>query len=174
MKFNLATIYQVITVLLMPVAFLIGFTAVTLLPQIFGNFAALLPFFVFSAVVIYFFLSNRFLKRIVLLNGTLKPGLKDWIKVNGYVTLFMAAMLLFVSVSSLTQHDFFQSFADQMYDNVTQIDANIKRAEVESSLKTLFKIFLVVSLLIVTHFIMTIKLLRRYAGHFTNDNVQNF
>lgn len=154
----------------MPVAFLIGFTAVTLLPQIFGNFAALLPFFVFSSVVIYIFLSNRFLKRIILLQGIMKPNMKDWIKVNGFVTLFLATMLLFVSISSLSKSEFFQTFADQMYESVTQIDANIKRVEIESSLRTMFKIFLGVALLIVAHFIMTFKLLKQYAGHFTNDN----
>ena len=156
----------------MPVAFLVGFTAVTLLPQIFGNFAALLPFFVFSSTVIYVFLSNRFFKKVILLQGTMKPNMKDWIKVNGFVTLFLAAMLLFVSISSLSQPDFFRTFSDQMYDSVTQIDANIKRGDIESSLKTMFKIFLVVSLLIISHFIMTIKLLKQYAGHFTNDNNQ--
>ena len=153
----------------MPVAFLIGFTAISLLLQIFGNFGALLPFFVFSAIVIYIFLSNRFLKKVILLNQTMKFGLKDWIKVNGIVSCIASAIMIFVASVVLLQPELLKTTIEMLNES-DQLDKSIKIEDLLKSMKIAMIIALVVSILIIAHFFITIKLLKQYTSHFTNDN----
>ncbi|MFY7652939.1 MAG: hypothetical protein ACOVQE_09555 [Chitinophagaceae bacterium] len=83
----LEKIYTVLSYLLLPFVILFGIADLLMLPMAFVNIKALLPVFLLACLVMYFFFSFYFLQKGIHGKQTLKPSLKDYIKVNAFVTL---------------------------------------------------------------------------------------
>jgi len=76
----------------------IGLLALISLTAALGNFAALLPAFVCGCTVIYLVTSFNFLQKGILLKQPQKPPHFDWIRVNGFVALFLGSLFIFQSI----------------------------------------------------------------------------
>jgi len=105
------TIFRILSFILVPIAALFGIMALVTLMTALANPSLLLVAFIFTAFVIYTFTSLSFLVKGIDTGRPLKPGLRDWIRVNAYVAGFMGIMclmnvvsLLFMSESDL--HEF--------------------------------------------------------------------
>jgi hypothetical protein len=61
--------------------------------------------FVIACLVIYTFASFKFLKQGVEKEQELSSRLKDWIKVNAYVSLFLCSLFFINSISILLSSD---------------------------------------------------------------------
>ena len=93
--------YRILTYILLPIELLLGFMALIMLLVALANPAALLPVFLLSCTVIYVFCSFTFLKKGIDNAKPCKKSLKDWIKVNAYVSIAFCSLSIAQSVSLL-------------------------------------------------------------------------
>ena len=94
-------IFKVLTYLLIPIALLFSFMALLVLPTALVNPALLLVVFIFSCIAIYTFSSLRFVTTAINKAKNCNPSLKDWIKINGYISVGTAFMFLLNSIGIL-------------------------------------------------------------------------
>jgi hypothetical protein len=90
--------YRILTYILLPFGAIVGLLALISLTAALGNFAALLPAFVCGCTVIYLVTSFNFLQKGILLKQPQKPPHFDWIRVNGFVALFLGSLFIFQSI----------------------------------------------------------------------------
>lgn len=85
-------LYSIVTYLLMVPASFLGIMCFLLLmiSLLSMNMQALLPLFIMACVVIYTFCTNVFNQKIIVQEKTAKAKLKDWIKVNAFVSAVFA------------------------------------------------------------------------------------
>jgi hypothetical protein len=95
------TIYRVLTFVLLPFAALLGFFALVMFFIGLANPIVLLPVCIMACFTIYAVCCTIFLVKGIGKQQACKPSLKDWIKVNGYVTAAMAVMSFINSFSLL-------------------------------------------------------------------------
>jgi hypothetical protein len=92
------TIYKILTFILLPFAALFGFFAIILFFIGLANPVILLPVCVMACFTVYAVCCTIFIVKGIDKQQQLKPTLKDWIKVNGYVANVMAVISLINSV----------------------------------------------------------------------------
>jgi hypothetical protein len=158
------TLFRILTFILVPFAALFGFMDLLFLLSALANPALLLMVFVLAAFVIYVFASLKFLNRGIDANRPCAPSLRDWIRVNAYVSLFMGGLfflngtsILFMSDSNLNQ------FIHQFLETQPNIPAMLTPAFFLTILKTMAWFMLVVSVFLLTHIIIGFRLLKLYA-----------
>ena len=93
------TLFRILTFILLPIAFLFGIMELIMLPSALANPAILLILFILAAFVIYTFISFRFLTKGIDIGRPFKPSLRDWIRVNAFVSGFMGIMFLMNALS---------------------------------------------------------------------------
>lgn len=99
------TIFRILSFILVPIAALFGIMTLMTLLTALANPALLLIVFILAAFVIYTFTSLTFLVRGIDTGRPLKPGLRDWIRVNAYVAGFMGFMCLMNVISLAFMHE---------------------------------------------------------------------
>jgi hypothetical protein len=86
--------YRIISFILLPVAGILGFFGLFALMAAVANPSFLLGVFMLACIVIYTFCSFSFLSKGILGNRPCKPSLRDWIRVNAFVSLAFAVLSL--------------------------------------------------------------------------------
>lgn len=126
------------------------------------NLQVLLPVFLLICFCIYMVTSNRFLQKIKQ-EQPLNKGLRDWIRVNAYVSIFMSFLFLFnalvILVLPATQlGNLLQPSIDLMGNmaNGVSVDKLIHQMK-------LFSIFLLLlSILLLVHIFINFRLQKIY------------
>lgn len=98
-------LYIVLSYILLPIALFFGFMDSLLLLSALANPSALILVFAMACVVIYSIASFKFLKLGIEREQTQTSKLKDWIKVNAYVSLMMFSLIFLNAVSILISND---------------------------------------------------------------------
>src|SRR3954470_1418467 len=88
----LLIVYRLLTFILLPIAAILGFLDISLLLLALANPAALLPVFAIACIVIYVFTSFFFLIKGILGGMQCKPSLRDWIRVNAFVSIAFCSL----------------------------------------------------------------------------------
>jgi len=86
------TIYKILTFILLPFAALFGLFSLIMIFIGLANPVILLPVCVMACFTIYTVCCTIFIVKGLDRQQQLKPSLKDWIKVNGYVSNVMAVI----------------------------------------------------------------------------------
>ena len=94
-------LYTVLTYILIPIALFFGFLDVLILFSSLANPSALIMVFIIACLVIYTFSSYKFLKMGLEREIVQTLKLKDWIKVNAYVSFFLCSLFFVNSISVL-------------------------------------------------------------------------
>ena len=94
-------LYTVLTYILIPIALFFGFLDVLILFSSLSNPSALIMVFIIACLVIYTFSSYKFLKLGIEREIVQTLKLKDWIKVNAYVSFFLCSLFFVNSISVL-------------------------------------------------------------------------
>ncbi len=79
-------LYRILSYILMPIALLFAFIDTAFLITALANLGVLIFVFAIACLVIYTFASFSFLKRGIEKEQHQSAKLKDWIKVNAYVS----------------------------------------------------------------------------------------
>jgi hypothetical protein len=160
--------YRILTYILMPLGAIFGFLTLASLLASAANVAALLPTFLCGAAVIYIVTSFIFLHKGMLDGQLVKPSLYDWIRVNGFVALFMGSLFIFQSIylkdnTELTEQ--LQIQMDAMTEQMEEID-EAKMPDLERVVNWVLTFMLVSGILLVSHVFLTFSFLRKYARLF--------
>ena len=162
------TAYRILSYLLILVASFIGLGVVMLLTAAFANPALLLSVFIASGVVLYSFSSFQFLNKGIIRNQKMKPGKKDFIKVNAYVALFFGVMNLFQSVTLIAEPKVINQILDQLSTGFQQ-QMPMNAAQLHGLVKGVLYFLMIYATLLIVHIQLTFRLLKRYAGVFQTE-----
>lgn len=154
--------------------FIDNFIAIFFLFMILLFFAAsgfrpsiLLYLFIFLAVLIYTNLAAVFARHVMVRGNYLRTKLKDWIKVNGIVTLLYAGFMIIAIIYMLTNRAFIEKISE-MYAGMEGITDEMIRQMIPM-IKGVMYFFGGCMLLLVVHVIMTFRYLRQFNSYFRNE-----
>jgi hypothetical protein len=163
-------IFKVLTYLLIPVALLFGFMALLVLPTALANPALLLVVFIFSCITIYTFSSLRFVITGINKAKNCNPSLKDWIKVNGYISVGTALMFLLNSIGILMLRPIeFNDFVAKAMETQSNLPAAITPAFIGQMLKYTAIFMLITSTLLLVQTRIQFIFLKAYSYVFESE-----
>lgn len=167
-------LYRLTTFILLPIAGLLGLNLLFTLPAIFSNPPLLLGAFILFAIVAYVISSFIFFLQGVQNNKPLKQGLKDFVRVNAFITIAFAVFSLLGAVSyfSVMQNVSADDLARLQKNMGPAFDGMTKDAFLRL-LKELFIILAVLGVMLLYHTIATFRLLKQYASLFVTGGSNN-
>jgi hypothetical protein len=163
-------IFKVLTYLLIPIALLFGFMSLLVLPTALVNPALLLVVFIFSCITIYTFSSLRFVTTAINKAKNCNPSLKDWIKINGYISVGTAFMFLLNSIGILMLRPIeFNDFVTKAMETQASLPPSITPAFVGQMLKYTAIFMLITSTIILVHTRIQFAFLKAYSYVFESE-----
>ncbi|HWB24699.1 MAG TPA: hypothetical protein VG738_04425 [Chitinophagaceae bacterium] len=159
--------YRLITFILLPIAGLNAISIIGTIPAALGNPLMLIGVFINFAIIAYTFTSFIFFIRGILSDKPQKASLKDWIKVNAFVTIFYSGFILLAAAIYLSSPQM-QKMAADNYPKLKEA-MGPQAVDKETFLKFLhwgLIFFGGYSALLLTHVIITLRLLKKYASLF--------
>lgn len=158
-------IYRILTYILIPIAAFFGFMGFLILIPAIGNPPMWLMLFLFASIVIYTIKSLKFLRSGIERNAACKPNLRDWIRVNAFVCLAMGAMFLFNAIGIYMLDTIaLREFVEKTIESQPNLPEGINPDLFVSIIKGVAGFMLVVSIVILTHVILTFSMLKKF-GH---------
>ncbi len=162
------TLYKILSIVLLPFAVLFGFSTLVALLVSLANPAILLPVFIMACFVIYTVSSMIFLQKGITKMQPCKASLKDWIKVNGYVCIFLGSMMFINSISLLASKKAdIKLIADQMVASEMMQQQHITTGMVLNMIETLSYVLMVFAAVLMLHVYMSFRYLKKYEHVFS-------
>jgi hypothetical protein len=156
-------LYLVLSYILLPIALFFGFMDSILLISALANPSVMILVFAMSCIVIYSFTSFKFLKLGIQREQILTSKLKDWIKVNAYVSLLMFCLIFLNAVSILLSNDVILiKFIDEFLAQQSGLPPEMNSQFVLKSLRVAAYFLFVIGAVGILHIRMTLKLVRDY------------
>ena len=157
------TLFRILTFILIPIAVLFGFMDVILLFGALANTAFLLGFFILGCFVIYVFASLKFMNTGIDRGAPCKPSLRDWIRVNAFVSIYMSVSTILTCLRYFFEKD---DTLKKEFEQMLATQANVPKMVNPDLLLTVMKgslyFMLVVSIVLLVHIIINFRLLKRY------------
>ena len=155
-------LYTVLTYILIPIALFFGFLDVLILFSSLANPSALIMVFIIACLVIYTFSSFKFLKMGLEREIVQTSKLKDWIKVNAYVSFFLCSLFFVNSISVLlSTNAVLLKFIDEFLQQQPNMPKEITNALVLSILKGVSVLLLVTGIIGIVHIRTTLRLVKQ-------------
>ncbi len=156
-------LYIVLSYILLPIALFFGFMDSLLLLSALANPSALILVFAMACIVIYSIASFKFLKLGIEREQTQTTKLKDWIKVNAYVSLMMFSLIFINAVSILISNDAtLISFIDEILAQQSGLPPEFNSQFVLKIMRTAAYFLFVIGAVGILHIRMTLKLVKEY------------
>lgn len=93
------TVFRILTFILVPFAAFFALMDILIILASLSNPGFLLFAFIISSFVIYCFVSLKFLTKSIDIEKPCSASLRDWIRVNAFVSLFMGTMFVLNALS---------------------------------------------------------------------------
>ena len=156
-------LYNVLSFILIPIALLFAFIDFAFLMTALGNPSVLIFVFAIACLVIYTFVSFSFLKRGIEREQHQPAKLKDWIKVNAFVSVFLCSLFCLnafsvLSSSNATLLKYIDDYILQQPGFPKEITGNL----ILSMLKAVSILFLVTGAVGLMHIRITLRLVKQY------------
>lgn len=164
---NQITLFKILSFILLPIA--VFFIVMDLIAMIMalGNPSLLFPVFLLTGMIIYVLASFYFLLIGLNRNQVLKASVKDWIKVNAYVTLFLGFQFMLISVGIFYMGDAsLNDFAEKAMAAQANMPSQMNNGLFLKMLKGMAYFFFFLSLVLLVHINICFKLLKQYASLF--------
>jgi len=156
-------LYVVLSYILIPIALLFAFLDVVLFMTALANPSALIMVFVIACLVIYTFASFKFLKKGIEQEQVQSSKLKDWIKVNAYVSFFLCALFFINSISVLVADNAtLMTFVNEFLQQQPNLPAEITNSMILSLLKGVSVFLLFSGIVGLLHIRTTLRLVREH------------
>jgi hypothetical protein len=160
---NNLKLYKVLTYILLPIAYLFGLIDVLFFLSALANPATLIFVFVIACLVIYTFTSYKFYKQGILNEQIQKAKLKDWIKVNAYVSLFLCSLFFLNSISILISSNVtLYKFIDDLISQQPNFPKEATPALILSILKIVAGFLFISSAVALLHIRITLRLVKEH------------
>ncbi len=161
------TIFRILSFILIPIAAFFALLDIFMLINALVNPAFFLIVFMVACFVIYTFASLRFLTQHIDTGRPSKPSLKDWIKVNAYISLFIGTMILMNSISILASSDSsLRQIVGQMLETQPNVPALLTPEFFMKAMKIAAYFMLFMGIILVYHIFLNFRLLKQYAHLF--------
>jgi hypothetical protein len=158
-------LYTVLTYILIPIALFFGFLDVLILFSSLANPSVLIMVFIVACLVIYTFSSYKFLKAGIEREIVQPLKLKDWIKVNAYVSFFLCSLFFVNSISVLiSTNAVLLKFIDEFLQQQPNMPKEITNALVLSLLRGVSVFLLITGIVGIVHIRTTLRLVKQN-GH---------
>ncbi|MFM7720853.1 MAG: hypothetical protein ACKO52_06865 [Sediminibacterium sp.] len=156
-------LYLVLSSLLIPIALFFGFMDSILLLSALANPSAMILVFAMACIVIYCFTSFKFLKLGIEREQTQTTKLKDWIKVNAYVSLLMFCLIFLNAVSILLSSDVILiKFIDEFLAQQSGLPPEMNSQFILKTLHVAAYFLFVIGAVGILHIRMTLRLVKEY------------
>ena len=169
-------VYRLITFTILPIAAILGFGCLVMLFSAFTNPAVLLYAFIIGSLVLYTYASFIFFSQGVMNGKKFKASLKDWVKVNAYVTLLYSAITITIALLFFTipafQKLFIQWLISLQGNTQASITAAANREALTHALGNGLLMSAVFSVVLIVHIIITMGLLKQFNHLFGNSSKQ--
>ncbi|OYU55884.1 MAG: hypothetical protein CFE25_01130 [Chitinophagaceae bacterium BSSC1] len=164
---NQITLFRILSFILLPIAlFFIVMDFIAIIMAL-GNPSLLFPVFLLTGMIIYVLSSFYFLLMGLNRKQVLGASVKDWIKVNAYVTLFLGFQFMLISVSIFYMGSAsLQEFADKALAAQPNMPSQMNSGLFLKMLKGMAYFFFFLSLSLLVHISICFKLLKEYAHLF--------
>lgn len=162
-------IYRILTFILLPFAVYISLNVIGTLFMSMGNVGLLLLNFIIASVPVYIFTSSYFLFYGIFKAKGCKYGLKDWIKINGFISILFALLMGFISIL------LFLVFSNKalMTQFIAQLDSKqfpgaefINKTQIIRMLKVFIAVMFPFSIILIVHIVFTFRAIKRYSHIF--------
>lgn len=148
-------IYRLISLIINFIATLLAVSLVFSIPMLFSSPITMLSAFMMIAVILYSWFSFQFRRQVVQQRQAVGHSLRDWVRVNGIVTLVFSFMTI-ISVLPLLQNP--QSFTDALKGMGYQVPLK--------SISGLFYGMLGYAIILVVHILWTFALMKKHQEFF--------
>jgi len=157
-------LYTVLSYILIPIALFFAFLDMALLLSSLANASVLIMVFIIACLVIYTFASFKFLKAGIEKEIAQTAKLKDWIKVNAYVSFFLCSLFFINAISVLISSDLvLLKFIDEFLESQPGIPKELTSALMLSLIKGVSVFLLVTGIVGLMHIRTSLRLLKQYA-----------
>ncbi len=157
------TLFRILTFVLLPIAALFAVIDFFMLLTALANPAMLFVVFVMAGFVIYTFASLRFLTKGIDLNKPCKSSLKDWIKVNGYVSIFLGVSFLMNSLTVFfTSEANLRQILNQFLEQQPTVPAMLTPELFIYMMKIAAWFLLFISIALLAHIPINFRMLKQY------------
>ncbi len=151
----MAVLYKILSILLNTVALFLAISIVMSIPILLASPLNMLSAFMLLSIVLYAWFSNKFLKAVLIKQEPVKASLKDWIKVNGVVSLIYSLFIILGMAAFIANPDVILS---QMKEMGVEVQAK--------SITVLLYILLAFGIVLFVHVVWTFVLMRRNIAFF--------
>jgi hypothetical protein len=156
-------LYTVLSYILIPIALFFAFLDIALLLSSLANPSSLILIFILACLVIYIFASFKFLKAGIEKEVAQTVKLKDWIKVNAYVSFFLCSLFFINAISILISSDvLLLKFIDEFLQSQPGIPKELTSALMLSLLKGVSVFLLITGIVGLIHIRTSLRLLKQY------------
>ena len=156
-------LYTVLSYILIPIALFFASMDILLLFSTLANPSALIIVFILACLVIYTFASFKFLKAGIEKEIAQSSKLKDWIKVNAYVSFFLCSLFFINAISILISSDvLLLKFIDEFLQSQPGIPKELTSALMLSWLKGVSVFLLFTGVVGLIHIRTSLRLVKQY------------
>lgn len=154
-------LYRILTFILVPVAAFLSLFALMALFLALANPALLLGAFMLFCMIIYVFCSLKFLNKGINGKQACKPSLRDWIRVNAFVTIAFAILSLFQSTALLSDAHLLNETMKAM-PTQSNLPPGISASALRSIIIGTLYFMVILSSLLIIHIFMSFRLMKEY------------
>lgn len=159
-------IYRILTYLFLPIAVLLSLSALSFFMMALAQPALLLPTFIIIAMIIYVYTSFSFVQKVIVQKQAVKASLRDWIRVNAFVTSAIALLNIAQSVLLI----FNPGQKEEMINQLAEVMAQTPGApayDLHSLVTWVLIISTALSSLLMVHIVLGFALQKKYAAYFS-------
>jgi hypothetical protein len=157
------TIFRILTFILLPLAAIFGVIDLVMLAIALSNPSMLFPVFTMASFVIYTFVSLRFLTKGIDIEKPCNPSLRDWIRVNAFVSAFMGTMLLMNTITIFFMSDaMLRQTLEQILEKQVNVSPLLNLALFVKMMKMAAWFMLFISLILLSHIFINFRLLKQF------------
>ena len=155
--------YTVLSYCLIPIALFFAFLDTLILLSSLANPSVLIMVFIVACLVIYTFTSFKFLKKGIEPEQAQTKKLKEWIKVNAFVSLFLCSLFFINSISILiSTNDVLMGYINDFIQQQSGFPAQVTSKMILSILKGVSVFLLITSIIGIVHIRITLRLVKQY------------
>ena len=155
--------YAILTYILIPFALFFGVIDFILLVSALANPSALIFVFIVACLVIYSFVTLKFLRTGLQREQTMAKSLKDWIKVNAFVSLFLCSLFVVNALSILfSSPATLNKLIDAMIEQQPGFPQSIDNNMIISIIKGFSVFLLIVGSIALIHIRTTFRYIKEY------------
>jgi hypothetical protein len=167
------TVFRVFTFILLPIAVVFGFLDLFIIISSLANPGLLLVAFIMAAFVIYTFASLQFLTKGLDTGRPCKHSLRDWIRVNAFVSSFMGIMFLLNSLSVFFSGDIaLRQFVSEFLTMQPKVPSILTPELFLRIMKIVAYFLLVVSTALLIHIRLNFRIMKKYSYLFETATPQ--